>query len=935
MPSRPPTSVVGRYQGGHSLRANTTTTLANAGVYRQLLHEHQGRIVTMALQQPNNYVVENKNDEHHHDRRLRQSCAATAYRSFYTKTRLLSSRYYDARVRHSYGQATLNARGRHHDQLGFSHDHSSAEQLHAQEDPTVHFVYPQDPLFASRREQRYFDDAAMQRVVLERNNVGMGYLVLNAPTDAFRTSQCSTKVGLDLPSVNLLITKLRDLEVNTTKRFVCLTHNMDDTIETCERRKHLLGAEFEHAGFVFEGLSEFDLLLLSAAEQRDKIKHRRHGYWSTVRKPRISSSTGTAFPETTITNGGPPVDDVEDSSSYDPSVAALNVEEDGSTGPRPAAVTSTSSLVIRTFLKHFQELTLTIADYRKPLLTHFPGYVLQEGVATLFFSEYSCASRSTKVRFPDLHAKPLLGGLSLLLASNSVAKFCALSNLELQGADSVYANLAKYWIAGQDAFDLLQLCAEKIAFATTEQDGRLLLKEHFLELPEASPWFKRRCALISRIMRNTAGNESDTEQPSARASLARKADVDDSNDDHHDEQQEVRREEDGQAHPENSLNTGGGDESSASRVSPTTPRTAKFDWRRQVNTWQREAIAAISGTMGESAADHHVTSAATKDALSFVTSCMRYFREDEKFRFDIIHPDRKNTATLDIKTEKGGEFGDSSDQETFRKAGSEESFSGGVCIQQEQAELARQKFTFALNWVLIQKAHQARLDTVKMAGDQQNVNRLFSSTSKNHSGSAASRSTQQHEHYLREEEHRHRSRIVDTLTLPRVLAMELKAAELHRQYMAEDTSVVVDFVQGHGVNLFDALSELLDEDGHQHASRRENARGKLSAGGCERAGETSRQEPRSLHSFGDTDTTTTTPVTSDYFDSCVLNRTEFALSAVPWVRKFHPDYDEETKADHDLVQGQRDKHRFSENFLQQELFEIKQSVCPDLVQRFH
>lgn len=75
------------------------------------------------------------------------------------------------------------------------------------------YIDPEAPLLAERlgMRWRYMDDPTLQSPVLERNNVGMGMLVLNRPQ------------GLDLPSVNTLYTRLRNLEVNSFKRFVGFT----------------------------------------------------------------------------------------------------------------------------------------------------------------------------------------------------------------------------------------------------------------------------------------------------------------------------------------------------------------------------------------------------------------------------------------------------------------------------------------------------------------------------------------------------------------------------------------------------------------------------------------------------------------------------------------------------------------------------------------
>lgn len=79
------------------------------------------------------------------------------------------------------------------------------------EDPD--FIDPESVLFAQREGMRwrYMDDPTLAAPVLERSNVGMGMLVLNRQR------------GLDLPTVNELYTRLRNLEVNSLKRFVGFT----------------------------------------------------------------------------------------------------------------------------------------------------------------------------------------------------------------------------------------------------------------------------------------------------------------------------------------------------------------------------------------------------------------------------------------------------------------------------------------------------------------------------------------------------------------------------------------------------------------------------------------------------------------------------------------------------------------------------------------
>mmetsp|Transcript_33610 Transcript_33610/g.77572 ORF Transcript_33610/g.77572 Transcript_33610/m.77572 type:complete len:530 (-) Transcript_33610:105-1694(-) len=74
------------------------------------------------------------------------------------------------------------------------------------------FLDPEGPLLADHENWRwrYMDDPSLQASVLERSNVGMGMLVINRAD------------GFDLRTVNELYRRLRDLEVNSLKRFVGL-----------------------------------------------------------------------------------------------------------------------------------------------------------------------------------------------------------------------------------------------------------------------------------------------------------------------------------------------------------------------------------------------------------------------------------------------------------------------------------------------------------------------------------------------------------------------------------------------------------------------------------------------------------------------------------------------------------------------------------------
>ena len=90
-----------------------------------------------------------------------------------------------------------------------------------------YFIDPEDPLFSVADEYRYTDDPTMQSPVLERSNVGMGMLLANS------------KVS-NLGFVNMMYRKLRDLEVNTLKRFTAVTMSDKKAIVGPMGLRHLL-----------------------------------------------------------------------------------------------------------------------------------------------------------------------------------------------------------------------------------------------------------------------------------------------------------------------------------------------------------------------------------------------------------------------------------------------------------------------------------------------------------------------------------------------------------------------------------------------------------------------------------------------------------------------------------------------------------------------
>lgn len=109
-----------------------------------------------------------------------------------------------------------------------------------------YFIDPEDPLFSTADEFRYTDDPTMRNPVLERSNVGMGLLLVNAEYSNFAFT-------------NMFYRKLRDLEVNTLKRFVAVTSS---------DKKLKVGPP---------GLRH--LLLLSEASRRENLKDETVSYF--------------------------------------------------------------------------------------------------------------------------------------------------------------------------------------------------------------------------------------------------------------------------------------------------------------------------------------------------------------------------------------------------------------------------------------------------------------------------------------------------------------------------------------------------------------------------------------------------------------------------------------------------------------------------------
>lgn len=339
-----------------------------------------------------------------------------------------------------------------------SRPQSASSSSQAQQD--VDFLHPNLPLHAKTRGWKYLDDAAVRGRVLERNNTGMGFLLLNHQS-------------LHLPSVNVLVKKLRNLEVNSTKRFVIITNQLDDDARERDRRRGMFAGTLseeavEDVGFVVDGWDRTEQLIFEHAERA-------------------------------VVSGRGPAD-------HD-------------------RVSGLARVIMEAYLLHFQELTLLLADYRKPLLHLNHGSLYRdEALAWLRFCNWGAVYKgsvgqitslcgdgfvapgelSAADEHEEIHctgARVLFGGLSLVLARSPIALFMALSGLPVDSQDLVYAGLASHWVS-PDALPFLEISAEKISFQLSERDGRRLIQdEHFLPVPDPSPWFKERggeiCAILS------------------------------------------------------------------------------------------------------------------------------------------------------------------------------------------------------------------------------------------------------------------------------------------------------------------------------------------------------------------------------------------------------------------------------------------------------
>ncbi|CAE7446845.1 unnamed protein product [Symbiodinium natans] len=255
------------------------------------------------------------------------------------------------------------------------------------------------------------DDPALQANILERSNVGMGMLVLNRAE------------GLDLPSVNELYKRLRNLEVNSLKRFVGLT---------------------------------------AAQEFRSKADAARdESFQSSLEKEEKQSPFATGR----FCIGLDPKELL---------LAAVYAQKHGDLAPFSKAL-----------LWNSQELAYLAADYRKPLVCHLSGAAWDGGAALAGLSSFSGAHHTSEISVRSCFQGLVpMGGMTALLASLKwhLGEFLALTGWTLRGSDLVALGLIRHWMS-PDALPFLELTAEK-QLEVSESDAALLLTEHSLPLPE-------------------------------------------------------------------------------------------------------------------------------------------------------------------------------------------------------------------------------------------------------------------------------------------------------------------------------------------------------------------------------------------------------------------------------------------------------------------
>lgn len=294
----------------------------------------------------------------------------------------------------------------------FSRSYQSVPTGFFKDDET--FIDPDGPLYAERKgsKWRLMDDPTLQSTVLERNNVGMGMLVLNR-------SQ-----GFDLPTINDLYTRLRNLEVNSLKRFV--------------------------------GLAASD----SEASEHALI------YAKSTRELENFDCSGEAKSNFSSSPFGEGID------LQELMLAATVAKRADGLAP-----------FSRALLWNFQEMAHLVADYRKPLITQIHGSA-RNGAAMACLANSSGVYEDSELVFDAAFAGlGPMGGVSRLLARASkkhqgLGEFLALTRTPIRGVGIVNAGMAKYWIS-PEALPYLELTAET-HLRTTEERSRFLLEDHFL-----------------------------------------------------------------------------------------------------------------------------------------------------------------------------------------------------------------------------------------------------------------------------------------------------------------------------------------------------------------------------------------------------------------------------------------------------------------------
>lgn len=149
-----------------------------------------------------------------------------------------------------------------------------------------YFIDPEDPLFSTANQFRYTDDPTMRAPVLERSNVGMGLLLSNAPY-------------MDKKFVNCMYRKLRDLEVNSLKKFSAITpSDSNHTLDGINPRELLMVSEAIKMGHSEEAKSFWTKILHNHADLAIVLSDYFKPLVSSIRSTKNAATIFSSLPNT-------------------------------------------------------------------------------------------------------------------------------------------------------------------------------------------------------------------------------------------------------------------------------------------------------------------------------------------------------------------------------------------------------------------------------------------------------------------------------------------------------------------------------------------------------------------------------------------------------------------------------------------------------------